>query len=157
MKVGIDSYCFHRFFGEVYDFQEKPEKLKTVDDFLEFAKKLDVNLVNIDKQRDLHTGQVTATSVHGDVNNKIVIIFDDSVVSGGTVIETAKLLKEQGANSVHFLATHGLFVNDSQNKIQQSEVDSVLVSNSIQHASLVPKITELSVASLFAESLTHWL
>lgn len=38
MKVGIDSYCFHRFFGEVYDFQEKPEKLKTVDDFLEFAK-----------------------------------------------------------------------------------------------------------------------
>ena len=123
----------------------------------EFAKKLDVNLVNIDKQRDLHTGQVTATSVHGDVNNKIVIIFDDSVVSGGTVIETAKLLKEQGANSVHFLATHGLFVNDSQNKIQQSEVDSVLVSNSIQHASLVPKITELSVASLFAESLTHWL
>lgn len=123
----------------------------------EFAKKLDVNLVNIDKQRDLRTGQVTATSVHGDVKDKIVILFDDSVVSGGTVIETAKLLKEQGAHSVHFLATHGLFVNDSQNKIQQSEVDSVLVSNSIQHSSLVSKITELSVASLFADSLKHWL
>lgn len=123
----------------------------------EFAKNLDVDLVNIDKQRDLRTGQVTATSVHGDVKDKIVILFDDSVVSGGTVIETAKLLKEQGANSVHFLATHGLFVNDSQNNIQQSTVDSVLVTNSIQHASLVPKITELSVASLFAESLKHWL
>ncbi len=73
------------------------------------------------------------------------------------LIETAKLLKDQGARSVHFLATHGLFVDDSQNKIQQSEVDSVLVSNSIQHASLVSKITELSVASLFAESLKHWL
>jgi len=123
----------------------------------EFAKKLDVNLVNIDKQRDLRTGQVTATSVHGDVKDKIVILFDDSVVSGGTVIETAKLLKDRGAKSVHFVATHGLFVNESQLKIQQSEVDSVLVTNSIQHDSLVPKITEISVASLFSESLTHWL
>ena len=31
MKIGIDSYCYHRLFGEVYDMQEKPEKLKTVD------------------------------------------------------------------------------------------------------------------------------
>lgn len=123
----------------------------------EFAKKLDVNLVNIDKQRDLHTGQVTATSVHGDVNDKTVILFDDCIVGGGTVVETAKLLKEKGATSVHFLASHGLFVNDSQNKIQQSQVDRVLVTNSIQHLTLVPKITELSVAGLFAESLKQWL
>ncbi|MBP9781211.1 ribose-phosphate pyrophosphokinase [Candidatus Woesebacteria bacterium] len=123
----------------------------------EFAKKLDLDLVNIDKQRDLRTGQVTATSVHGDVANKIVVLFDDCIVGGGTVVETAKLLKDQGAKSVHFLATHGIFVNESQNKIQQSEVDSVLVTNSIQHPTLVPKITELSVASLFVDSLKQWL
>ena len=48
MKIGIDSYCFHRLFGEVYDFQEKPEKLKTVEDFLDFAKKLDVDGVSLE-------------------------------------------------------------------------------------------------------------
>ncbi len=48
MKVGIDSYCYHRLFGEVYDFQERPATLKTVDDFLSFAKELDVDGVSLE-------------------------------------------------------------------------------------------------------------
>lgn len=48
MKIGIDSYCYHRLFGEVYDMQEKPEKLKTVDEFLDLAKKLDVDGVSLE-------------------------------------------------------------------------------------------------------------
>lgn len=48
MKIGIDSYCYHRLFGEVYDMQEKPEKLKTVDDFLDMAKRLDVDGVSLE-------------------------------------------------------------------------------------------------------------
>ena len=38
MKIGIDSYCYHRLFGEVYDMQAQPEKLATVDEFLDYAK-----------------------------------------------------------------------------------------------------------------------
>jgi len=48
MKVGIDSYCFHRFFGEVYPGQEPPEKEMTMDDFLEFAKALGVDGVSLE-------------------------------------------------------------------------------------------------------------
>ena len=48
MKIGIDSYCFHRFFGEVYDGQVQPEKMWKVDDFLEIAKKLDVDGVSLE-------------------------------------------------------------------------------------------------------------
>lgn len=48
MKIGIDSYCYHRLFGEVYDMQEKPEKLKTVDEFLDMAKRLDVDGVSLE-------------------------------------------------------------------------------------------------------------
>lgn len=48
MKIGIDSYCYHRLFGEVYDMQEKPEKLKTVDEFLDLAKRLDVDGVSLE-------------------------------------------------------------------------------------------------------------
>ena len=123
----------------------------------EFSKAVDVPLVNIDKQRDLKTGAVTATSVHGDVENKIVVVFDDCIVGGGTVIETAKILKEKGAESVHFFATHGIFVNQSQVHIQESLVDSVLITNSIAHAELVPKIKSLSVAEIFAKTLRQWL
>jgi sugar phosphate isomerase/epimerase len=48
MKIGIDSYCYHRLFGEAYDFQEKPEKLKTVDDFLDLANRLEVDGVSLE-------------------------------------------------------------------------------------------------------------
>ena len=48
MKVGIDSYCFHRFFGEVYPGQDQPEKLMTMDDFLDFAKSLNVDGVSLE-------------------------------------------------------------------------------------------------------------
>ncbi|MFA9465084.1 MAG: sugar phosphate isomerase/epimerase family protein [Velocimicrobium sp.] len=48
MKIGIDSYCYHRMFGEVYPDQEKPEKLKSVEDFLDLGHKLDVDGVSLE-------------------------------------------------------------------------------------------------------------
>ena len=48
MKVGIDSYCYHRFFGEVYDEQVKPQKEMSLEDFLKRAKELDVDGVSLE-------------------------------------------------------------------------------------------------------------
>ena len=48
MKIGIDSYCFHRLFGEVYPFQDPPDRIRTVDDFIDFAKGLDVDGVSLE-------------------------------------------------------------------------------------------------------------
>ncbi len=48
MKVGIDSYCFHRFFGEVYDEQPQPPFQMTMEDFLTFAKELEVDGVSLE-------------------------------------------------------------------------------------------------------------
>ncbi|WP_312433008.1 sugar phosphate isomerase/epimerase family protein [Lacrimispora sp.] len=48
MKIGIDSYCFHRLFGEVYDDQERPEKQMTVEEYLAFAHELGVDGVSLE-------------------------------------------------------------------------------------------------------------
>jgi len=48
MKVGIDSYCYHRFFGEVYPGQRQPKKLMTMDDFLDKAKEMEVDGVSLE-------------------------------------------------------------------------------------------------------------
>src|ERR1700748_760340 len=48
MKVGIDSYCFHRFFGEVYPHQARPERSMRLDDFIEAAKSLAVDGISIE-------------------------------------------------------------------------------------------------------------
>jgi ribose-phosphate pyrophosphokinase len=123
-----------------------------------FADKLGTDLVNIDKQRNLHTGQVTATEISGgDVKNKIVLLFDDCILSGSTVVETAKLLKEQGAASVNFMATHGLFVDGAENRLQESEVDSVVTTNSIAQEHQATKITTLDCASLLSDALKNWI
>ena len=123
----------------------------------EFAKRLNVSLINIDKQRDLNTGQVQATALHGEAKDKTVIVFDDCIVGGGTVVETAKVLKQHGAKAVVFVATHGLFVGDGQQYIQNSLVDSVIITDSICHANLMTKIKQVSVTELFASAIRQWI
>lgn len=123
-----------------------------------FANMLGVDLVNIDKHRDLHSGQATAMGMSGgDVEGKVVILFDDCIVGGSTVVEAARLLKQQGAVGVHFFATHGLFVDDAQQKLTESEVDTVVTTNSIAHSSTSNKIVTLDCAPIFVEALNNWL
>lgn len=122
----------------------------------DLADKLNLPLINIDKQRDLKTGKVTATAIHGQTTNKIALVFDDVIISGSTVVESAKILKKNGAKQVHFLSTHGIFCDNGQEKIANSQVDSVIITNSIAHNSLHDKIKQLDISPLFSKILTNW-
>lgn len=123
------------------------------------AKKLNLDLVNIDKTRDLKTGEVRAVELHGNVADKTVVILDDVIVSGGTVVESADLLKQNGAKQVIFLASHGLFTQGTSD-MEQSQVDQVVITNSIDHPNLDSansKFKVLDVSSVFADNLAKWL
>lgn len=123
-----------------------------------FAKHLDLDLINIDKHRDLKTGEVTALDIQGgDVTNKHVIFFDDVIVSGSTVAESARIVKEKGADKVSFLCTHGLFVEGTQEKLEESQIDKVIITNSINHDKISPKIKVLDAAPIFAHELEDWM
>lgn len=122
-----------------------------------FARMLELDLVNIDKTRDLKTGKVNAVDLHGNVKDKEVIILDDVIVSGGTVVESAALLKENGAKQVMFIASHGLLTGDAQEKIEQSQVDQVIITNSIAHDKLTNKISTLDISSVFSQALSKWV
>lgn len=123
-----------------------------------FADNLSVRLVNVDKHRDLATGDVTAQSLQGgSVEGKTVVVFDDSILSGGTVLEACKLLKDKGAQSVHFMATHPVFTEGALEKLQDESIDSVVITNTIEHQSLPEKITVLDASPLFADALKAWL
>lgn len=120
----------------------------------QFASLLDVPLINIDKHRDLSTGKVTAVGLHGEAKNKTVLLYDDVILSGGTALETAKLLKAEGAKHVHFLASHGQFVGAAMENLADPALDSIVVTNSCQYQdTLLPKITQLDVAELFGQEL----
>lgn len=123
-----------------------------------FANSLNLPLLNIDKSRDLQSGQVTAHAIHGgDVQDKIVILYDDVIVTGGTVAETSLLLKEHGAKQIYFLATHGIFCNQGLDKIIASPIDQVIISDSIRQQQESPKLVTLSLAPLLATALQDWI
>jgi len=120
-----------------------------------FAEALGVDLVNVDKHRDLHTGEVKAVGLDGDVDGKSVLIFDDVINSGGTVATGAKFLKEHGAKQVHFFSTHGIFAK-GLDPIIKSEVDSVVITNSIEQPEKNEKVKVLDAGPVFADALEIW-
>ena len=67
----------------------------------------------------------------GNIDNKIAIIIDDMIDSGGTLIEAVKILTESNAQSVSVYATHGIFSSNAINKIDESIIQKIVVSNSI--------------------------
>lgn len=123
-----------------------------------FADTLGIDLVNIDKHRNLVTGEVSVNSMQGgSVEDKKVVVFDDSILSGNTVVEVSKLLKEKGAAEVNILVTHGVFTENALEIIQTDDIDSVVISNSIAHESLPEKIKILDVSPLFAKVIKAWM
>lgn len=122
------------------------------------AKQLDLPLLNVDKSRDLKTGIVTAHALHGgEIAGKNAILFDDVIVSGSTAAKTASLLKKEGALKVIFTATHGIFCNDGINTMIQSEIDHVVISNSITQVEKVNKIKQIDLSTLFVNALIDWI
>ncbi len=122
-----------------------------------FAQRLGLSIANIDKRRDLSTGEVVAHSMTGDVQGKTAVIVDDIINGGGTSVQAAKILREHGAAKIIMCAAHGIFAGDASQKLQESEIDEVIVTDTInQEANKFPKLRVLSVAHIFAQELKEW-
>jgi ribose-phosphate pyrophosphokinase len=120
-----------------------------------FAKRLEYSLAVIDKRR---TGPNVAEVMHliGDVRDKIAVILDDMIDTAGTLTQAAKALKANGAKSVYACATHGVLSGPAIERINASEIEEVVLTDTIPDgigAELTTKIRMLSVADLLAEAI----
>lgn len=115
-----------------------------------FAQAIGVQVVYIDKKRDLVTGNVKIMGISRNVKGKEIIIIDDMIVTGGTMIETVKFLKSKGAVKITIGSTHHLYVSGAQKHIEDSGVDEVIVTNTIEPRLKSDKLKILSVAPLIA-------
>jgi len=91
----------------------------------------------------------------GNVKDKNVLIVDDIIDTGGTIVNAAKLIKENGAKSIRVFATHPLFSGDAYEKIENSEIDTVLVTDTIPLEKNSKKVKVLSVADIFSTIITY--
>ena len=119
------------------------------------AKQLGCDLAIIDKRRP--TANVSEVMhVIGEIEGRNCVIMDDMIDTAGTLVKAAEVLKERGAQSVYAYCTHPVFSGPAVERINASQIDEVVITNTIPlsaAAKACPKIRQLSVAFLFAESI----
>lgn len=120
-----------------------------------FAKRLGCALAIIDKRR---TGPNVAEVMHiiGDVAGKAAIIIDDMIDTAGTLTQAANALKSHGAKSIYACATHAVLSGPAIDRINNSAIEEVLITDTIplgEKSGSTSKLKVLSSAELLAEAI----
>ena len=120
-----------------------------------FAKRLNADLAIIDKRRE-RANECEAMHVIGDVQGQTAILLDDMVDTAGTLCSAAAKLQERGAKEVHACCSHAVLSGPAIERINDSVIKSLVVTNSIPLAGKgdrCDKITVLSVGELLGEAI----
>ena len=119
------------------------------------GKRLSADLAIIDKRRS-GPGKSEVMNVIGNVKNKVCVIIDDLVDSGGTIVNAAAALKSKGAKDVYAYVVHGVLTGEAVKKINTSKIKKFIISNSIMNIKKIKKSAKfetISVGTLFAEAI----
>ncbi len=117
-----------------------------------YANRLDLPMAIIDRRGN--DGHERATNLIGEVDGKVAIIIDDEIDTGEKLVEATEFLLSRGAAEVRAVATHGVFSGEAVQRIAESPVSGVTVTNTIPTPGGLPeKVHSLSVAKLFARAI----
>lgn len=123
----------------------------------QFAKDVGLDLVYIEKTRDLVSGEVEVKDCVGQVEGNHIIFFDDIINTGSTAIKTSEFVKKKGAKDIYFLATHAVLSGNAASTLPASSIDQVIVTDTI----FVPKEKQfdgliiVSIAPLLADAISR--
>lgn len=117
-----------------------------------FAKYLNVPLVLCHKQR-AKANVVATMTIIGDVKDKNVVLIDDMVDTAGTITKAADLMMGAGAKSVRAVASHAIMSDPATQRVDDSGLTEMIFTNSIPYSKGGRKVTILSVARMFADTI----
>lgn len=118
-----------------------------------FAAKLGTPLAFVEKRRGEQNPRARATSVIGDVRDQDVILVDDEVLTGGSVVEAVQLLRENGAGEISLSFAHPLLVPPAVEHLKGAGLKELVTTNTVDIPAekRLPNMTILSVAPLLGE------
>jgi len=120
-----------------------------------YAKRLGASLVIIDKRRS-GPNVLEEMNVIGDIKGKVAVIIDDMIDTAGTLTKASNVLMEEGALKVYGFASHGVLSGPAIDRIAQSRLSKVVVTDSIpvhDNVAQCDKLEVLSVSGLFADAI----
>jgi ribose-phosphate pyrophosphokinase len=119
-----------------------------------YSKFLKSDVVICYKQRE-KANVISHMELIGNVEGKNVVLVDDMVDTAGTLTKAADLMMERGALSVRAVCTHPILSGFAYDKIENSKLEELIVTDSIPSKKESSKIKILSCATLFAEVMTN--
>jgi len=120
-----------------------------------YAKRLDASLAIIDKRRE-RANVFEVMNIIGDVRGRDCVLLDDMIDTAGTLTNAARALSEAGARKVFAAATHAILSGPAVNRIIDSPLEAVIVTDSIPlrgEAASNPKFRQASLAKLLGEAI----
>jgi ribose-phosphate pyrophosphokinase len=121
-----------------------------------FANELGSDIAIIDKRRKSGVS-VEMSRIIGNVEGKHVLLFDDIIATGGTLVQAAKLVRDRGAKVVSAGATHALFAGPCVERLKEADFAHIWVTDTVPLREGVreelPKLSLLSVAELMGEAI----
>jgi ribose-phosphate pyrophosphokinase len=121
----------------------------------EYAKRLNATMAIVDKRRP-KPNESEVMNIIGDVKDKIAVIIDDMIDTAGTICKAASAIMEKGAKEVYAVATHPVLSGPAVERLAQSPIKEVIVSDTIplrEEAKRLDKIKVLSVSKLLGEAI----
>jgi len=98
----------------------------------EFAKELGSEFIALEKKRDRKTGKVQIKTKNlGEVANRDLILVDDMISTGGSIVKATEFLKKQKCKKVYVACTHALLMNDAEKRIRKAGVTKIISANTI--------------------------
>lgn len=119
-----------------------------------YSKVLNASLAIVDKRRESDR-ETHVMNIIGSVKNRNVLLVDDLISTGGSLVEAAQALKKEGALDVYAAVVHPVLAEPAMKRIQSSVLKELVVTNSIPipEAKRIPQIRILSVAGLLADAI----
>jgi ribose-phosphate pyrophosphokinase len=120
-----------------------------------YAAFLGTSIAVVLKQRKAHDERTEVLEIIGEVRGKTAVIVDDFTITASTLVEAAYGLVERGAKAVYAAVSHGVFTRGSMERLDQSPIQSLLVTDSVETQPVVfsRKVELVSVAPLFGEAI----
>jgi ribose-phosphate pyrophosphokinase len=121
------------------------------------ADRLDAPLAIVEKRRRGNDEKVEAMTIIGEVEGRAVLVVDDEVLTGGTLVATAEVVMKHGATAAYAASTHPILAGDAVEKIAASAIEEIVFTNTIPIPpdKLLPCMTVLSVAPLLGEAISR--